>query len=187
MSTLWETRPFLHGSWQPFNLAMISSLTQGECTFVASGHCKKKSIPCAFCVHPRVRSHGNAGGKGIGMRFKAGSPNHWRYMELYLFFFFFKANGDFSVSSPRSVLPVSVPAAAKQQMKRAALLPREGTTRQLEKGTEASRLYLRHYIFMSWCSITVISNNHISNRSFPYLPSPLQRMESVSLKPLLSS
>lgn len=68
----------------------------------------------------------------------------WSYIN-----FFPKANGDFSISSPRSVLPVSVPAAVQQRIKWAALLPREGTTRQLIKGTEANGLYLRHYIFMS--------------------------------------
>lgn len=88
--------------------------------------------------------------KGLACAFKQDPKTTdvtWSY--IFFFFFFFKANGHVSVSSPRSVLPVSVPAAAKQQMKRAALLPREGTTRQLKKGTEASRLYLRHYVFMS--------------------------------------
>lgn len=149
MSTLWETRPFLHGSWQPFNLAMISSLTQGNAPLWPQGTAKKKASPVLFVSILEFDLTETLEAKGLACALKQDPQTTdvtWSYI---FFFFFFKANGDFSVSSPRSVLPVSVPAAVKQQIKQAALLPREGTTRQLKKGMEASRLYLRHYIFMS--------------------------------------
>lgn len=137
-------------SWKlaAFNLAMISSLTQGNAPLWPQGSAKKAS-PVLFVSILEFDLTEMLEAKGLACAFKQDPKTTDVTWSYFFFLFFFKANGDFSVSSPRSVLPVSVPATVKQQIKPAALLPREGTTRQLKKGMEASRLYLRHYIFMS--------------------------------------
>lgn len=146
----------------------------------------QRSIPCAFCVLSSVWSHGKDGSKKTGVLLQMGikTPLILHVFIAPLILFFFSQQTAMSQLLHQGLR--SCCSRCKKRNKLAALLPREGTTRQLKTGMEANKLYLRHQIFLSWeCSITVISNNHISNRSFPYLPSPLGRMESASLKPPL--
>lgn len=87
MSTLWETRPFLHGSWQPLTLQWSARSHRGNAPLWPQGTAKKAS-PVLFVSILEFDLTETLEAKGLACAFKQ-DPKTTDVTWSYIFFFFF--------------------------------------------------------------------------------------------------